>query len=219
MAFILTLTLGVVVKGQELIQSARSRAVIAQADRYRLAVLGFQDRYRALPGDYDRATANISGAAFNGNGNGRIEASATEVPAGAVAAEEVLAFDHLSKSGFVAERHEFSTQNVSLALPANIFGGYLSMALDDRYGNPAIPASPRHTLKTGNYIPVAILAELDRKMDDGNGVRGMVQFSRYAKTGDLPPEPGSPGACIDGAGNWLAGATPPGTNCGAALLF
>lgn len=218
-SLILALTFGAVIKGQEMIQNARTRAVMAQGDQFRVAVLGFQDRFRALPGDYPRATTSFSGSSFNGNGNGQIEAYATVVPAGAVAEEEVLAFDHLSKSGFIGTRYDFNLVNVNTALPANIFGGFLTMAFDSQFGNPAAPPGPKHSLKTGNYIPVSILAEMDRKIDDGNGVRGAMQFSRYAITGDIPASPGAAGACMDGAGNWLVTANPLPTNCAAALLF
>ena len=39
-------------KGQELITSAKVRRVAGQLDEVRSAYFGFQDRYRALPGDY-----------------------------------------------------------------------------------------------------------------------------------------------------------------------
>ena len=40
-----------VAKGQELIQSARVKDSLAQQDAVEQAVLAFQDRFRALPGD------------------------------------------------------------------------------------------------------------------------------------------------------------------------
>ena len=51
---IIGLLLGGVVKGQELISSARVRNMIAQQEGVKAAFFGFQDRYRALPGDYAR---------------------------------------------------------------------------------------------------------------------------------------------------------------------
>jgi hypothetical protein len=219
LTFILSFTVGAVIKGQEMIQNARTRAVMAQGDRLRFAVLGFQDRFRALPGDYDAATANLSGASFNGNGNGQIEIYASVVPAGAVAEEEVLAFEHLSRSGFVSERYDFDAVNLGRALPANIYGGLVSMAFDDQYGNPAAPPGRRHSIKSGNNIPVTVVAEMDRKLDDGNGLRGSIQFTRYAITGQLPASPGAAGACIDAAGNWLLAGNPASLNCAVALLF
>src|SRR5262249_61280152 len=77
---IIGLLLGGVLKGQELITSARVRNIVSQQDGIKAAYFGFLDRYRALPGDYDQAVnniANMSTAACgggNGNGNGRSEA-------------------------------------------------------------------------------------------------------------------------------------------------
>ena len=72
---IIGLLLGGVLKGQELIQSARVRNLISQQDGVKAAYFGFLDRYRALPGDYTTATTNIANivataACNNGNGNG-----------------------------------------------------------------------------------------------------------------------------------------------------
>ena len=49
---IIGLLLGGVLKGQELITSARVRNLISQQDGVKVAYFGFLDRYRALPGDY-----------------------------------------------------------------------------------------------------------------------------------------------------------------------
>src|SRR5438034_8642401 len=58
---IIGLLLGGVLKGQELITSARVRNLISMQDGIKAAYFGFLDRYRALPGDYAQATANING--------------------------------------------------------------------------------------------------------------------------------------------------------------
>src|SRR5260370_16662879 len=72
--------LGGVLKGQELITGARVRNLISQQDGIKAAFFGFQDRFRAPPGDYAQATINITGVATsaacgngNGNGNGHTE--------------------------------------------------------------------------------------------------------------------------------------------------
>jgi prepilin-type N-terminal cleavage/methylation domain-containing protein len=57
---IIGLLLGGVVKGQEPITSARVRSLIAQQDGIRAAFFGFQDRYRALPGDCAAASTSIN---------------------------------------------------------------------------------------------------------------------------------------------------------------
>jgi prepilin-type N-terminal cleavage/methylation domain-containing protein len=58
---IIGLLLGGVLKGEELITSARVRNLISQQDGVKAAFYGFQDRFRALPGDYPGAVANIAG--------------------------------------------------------------------------------------------------------------------------------------------------------------
>ena len=73
---IIGLLLGGVLKGQELIQSARVRNLASMQDGVKAAFFGFEDRYRALPGDYMLAVQNINGVAAttacgNGNGNGQ----------------------------------------------------------------------------------------------------------------------------------------------------
>ena len=93
---IIGLLLGGVLKGQELITSARVRNLISQQDGVKAAYLGFLDRFRALPGDYSNASttiANVAGAA-NGNNNGPRRGSATSA-AICIAASGSLAFARL----------------------------------------------------------------------------------------------------------------------------
>ena len=93
-----------VLKGQELIQGARVHSLIAQQDGIKVAFFAFYDRYRALPGDYAAASANIScgaSACLNGNGNGHIEAGT-----GGAIHEEILAWQHLSAAGFLQGNYQ-----------------------------------------------------------------------------------------------------------------
>ncbi len=57
---IIGLLLGGILKGQELINSARVRNLASQLDGVKVAYLAFQDRYRVLPGDMDTATASTN---------------------------------------------------------------------------------------------------------------------------------------------------------------
>ena len=70
---IIGLLIGAVLKGQELLASARLKTVITQLNQYRLATNTFMDRYGALPGDYDKASSYIKEGLKNGNNNGVIE--------------------------------------------------------------------------------------------------------------------------------------------------
>lgn len=219
--------LGAIMKGQELIFGARVRALLGEHESARAAWLGFQDRYRALPGDYDAADRNIRGVSKTGNGDGRVEAVATNVVgANGVAAEAVLAWDHLSKSRFIAGEYAFSAQAttdvnaLAAAVPRNLYGGFADIAYDRAYGNPVAINPERHTLKTGQFVPVVILAEIDRKIDDGKPWSGGFQVSYFGWVAPTPTtDPTSVENCVVAQGLWRLTADPQPANCtGASLL-
>src|SRR5512145_2640915 len=68
---IIGLLLGGILKGQEMITQAKIKNVIADMTGVSAAMYGYQDRYRALPGD--DANATRWAGANPGNGNGIIE--------------------------------------------------------------------------------------------------------------------------------------------------
>lgn len=212
---IIGLLLGGVLKGQELITSARVRNLISQQDGIKAAFYGFQDRYRALPGDYAQASTNIPNVSVNGNGNGRIEADN-----GDGVHEDILVWDHLSHAGFINGTYVYDADGPKdTTNPKNPYGIYMQLVYDGVYGTGSggqngTPSTARHNLKTGGQIPVALLAEVDRKIDDGNALQGSFQFSLYAGNGTAP----TPADCYDNeSGVWLA--TGNATNCGGASLF
>ena len=214
---IIGLTTQGVLVGQQLITNARVRGLMAQQNAVEAAFYSFQDRYRALPGDYAAASANLDCgvlACLNGNGNGRIEPGT----AGQLH-EDILAWHHLTASGLLAgEYRMFNSNVVSPAFdntPTNAFGGYLQIVSDSAWGyggNTAV----RHNVKTGDLIPVAILAEVDRKIDDGLPGSGRLQFSTYAGLADAPTVTTCMTASSPTASWNIAGAE---SNCGAATLL
>ena len=206
---IIGLLLGGILKGQELINSARVRNIISQQDGIKAAYFGFQDRYRAIPGDYPgaQAVANIPGianATVGGNGDGAI----VDV---AAATETVLAWTHLARAGFITG--SFNVNNATPArttdtMPTNPYNALIEIEFDNQY---QAAGGNRVNIKTGNQLLVDILAEVDRKTDDGQATTGNFRFSAYNGGAAVPP-----GTCITG-NNWnVAGGE---ANCGAAGLF
>ena len=184
MLVIIGLLLGGILKGQELITSARVRSLISQQDGIKAAFYGFQDRYRALPGDYSSASTNIqmttTGTNANGNGNGRIDLAGTPD-------ESILVWEHLSRSGFINGNYVYGATVIDTTTPKNPYGQYVRLAYDNVYAVPAgQTAIQRHNLKTGNQIPAEIAAEVDRKIDDGNGTTGSFVFAAFSATGTAP---------------------------------
>jgi len=99
--------------------------------------------------------------------------------------------------------------------PTSVFGGYLEIAYDNRWGYSGNTAA-RHNIKTGNYVPVEVLAEVDQKTDDGKPGSGRFRFSTYAGAGQAPLAGGAPNGCTDAdsaTASWLQ--TGGADNCGA----
>ena len=208
---IIGLLLGGVLKGQELITSARVRNLISQQEGIKTAFFGFQDRYRSFPGDYTAAVANIpniSTAACNagvGNGNGRIEANTGN--------ESVLAWEHLSKAGFITGNYTCAATESTATTPVNAYGAFVQLIYDGLYGTASgtTPSPARHNIKTGAQIPVELLSEMDRKVDDALPNTGSFQFSPYSSAAT---------ACSQGTtqtSQWNTAAGNP--NCGGASLL
>jgi prepilin-type N-terminal cleavage/methylation domain-containing protein len=208
---IIGLLLGGVLKGQELITSARVRNLISQQDGIKAAFFGFFDRYRALPGDYIHASTNVPGIAAtaacnngNGNGDGRIETTGNE---------HILAWEHLSKSGFIHGSYTCAATESAATTPVNPYAVRLQLVWDAVYDPPG---QPRHNLKTGSQIPSEILGEIDRKVDDGSATGGTFRFSAYDGGAGAPMGSGS---CYLAAAPFVWSSITPVANCGATSLF
>lgn len=117
---IIGLLLGGVLKGQELIASSKIKAEIQNIKNLQAAIYSFQDKYRALPGDYDDAAASIGGAdTVDGNGNGTIDGN-----------ERGQLFLHLIEAGFISGSSD-GTASASGYQKSGLGG---SIIVDD--GNP-----------------------------------------------------------------------------------
>jgi prepilin-type N-terminal cleavage/methylation domain-containing protein len=215
---IIGLLLGGVLKGQELIQSARVRNLISQQDGVKAAYFGFLDRFRALPGDYSKASTTIAGTTVDGDNNGQISGPGTG--AGTAKDEFIAAWEHLSHAGFINGSYLYGpgSPETNASVPTNPYARYLRIIYDKNYGDPSSGATPnRHNLKTGNQIPSDLMAEIDRKVDDGNPIGGTFQYSDYDGGGGNGSKPIT-GNCIDVAKqSWVTLTVEP--NCGGASLF
>jgi len=168
------LILGGVFKGQALIDSARVRSLSSEVSGIRSAWYSFQERYRSLPGDFPNATTQIDSAALSGNGNGRIDDGQ----------ERAGVWQQLALAGFISGDFDGARAGVGSSTdvecgpsscPKNPFNGYYKIS----YSAQAVDvAEPAHEIYTGNHIPVAILSELDRKLDDGRANGGRFRVHR-----------------------------------------
>ena len=152
---IIGLLLGGVLKGQELITSARVRNLISQQDGIKAAYFGFQDRYRALPGDYPGAQANanipnMGSDTMGGNGDGLIVSTGS-------ANEPTLAWMHLSHAGFLTGNYTMASATEAASTTAQIptvsFGQLTTPITNFIKRRCTNPISPQHTTTTNLPTP------------------------------------------------------------------
>ena len=172
MLVIIGLLLGGILKGQELINNAKVRAIADRQNSLKVAWFSFIDRFAALPGDYVQAAIYISGAA-NGNGDGTLSVY-----------ESALAFQHLSSAGYL--RCPQCNETSVLVYPEagnsliNSYGGIMSIWHDNlHYAVRGTQILARLQVHTGPRIPSNIMAEVDRKIDDGIPNTGDTVFNRF----------------------------------------
>jgi len=108
---IIGLIVGGILKGQEVIESARQKNMASLIDQIKAAQNTFLDRYRALPGDYDEATTKIHASVADGDRNGFVAV------AGSVAATNVAGI--ASENGAETENYNYFQGLIA----SGLFGG------------------------------------------------------------------------------------------------
>ena len=154
---IIGLLLGGVLKGQEMIKSAKVKAQMQQVDGISAAFNTYQDKYGALPGDDANAATN-TGVAGLVNGNGGGSYSATE--------GDKLVWEHLEA--------------------ANLLAGYTPAGngrFINKYGKQAFFRTNYAGLQGAIScftVPNEVAIEIDRKVDNGDGASGAMRRSNQA---------------------------------------
>ena len=176
------LLLGGILKGQELVNSARVRNLADMNAGVQAAYYGFIDRYRQVPGDMTAtaAASALGDAAITagGDGDGRIDNASW--------GEASALWVHLTRAGLLQGSYDGGAKNAtayraSTMAPQNAFNGYMLLGLTRDYsttgGAPTTTRPPRLGLVLGDGIPVEIARELDVKIDDRRPLTGALRFT------------------------------------------
>jgi len=158
---IIGLLLGGILKGQEMITQAKIKNVIADFSGISAAYYGYQDRYRAIPGDdLNAATRWSTGTpATAGNGNGVVAGGYTNGGAVCTAAVESCSWwDHLRRAGFVS--------GTGFLPPFNAVAGALGVQTGDTAGGAIFGGFSGLIVCSAN-LPDKIAIAVDTQMDDG----------------------------------------------------
>jgi prepilin-type N-terminal cleavage/methylation domain-containing protein len=178
---IIGLLLGGVLKGQELINSAKVKNLAGDFKNIPVFIYGYQDKFRALPGDDARATTNVS-AANNGDGNGVIGGNWDSVT---TTDESVNFWQHIR----LAQLATGSTTIPATLTRADPY--FLTNAVSGRVGvesgspNPPIASLTGSLFICSEGILGKFVTQLDLQMDNGAPSTGAMQA--YKQTGTQTP--------------------------------
>lgn len=184
---IIGLLLGGVMKGQELINSAKVKNLATDFKNIPVYIYGYQDKFRSLPGDDGSAASHVSGAtnATAATGivlnNGIIEGKWDSV----TTTDETQKFwQHVRMAGLSAG----PTANATDLLPTNSVNGVIGIT---NAGNDNPDPAAAGTKINGSYVicSASILGkyakQLDIQMDDGAPTTGSMRA--FVVTGTTRP--------------------------------
>lgn len=176
---IIGLLLGGVLKGQELINSAKVKNFAQDFKSIPLFIYGYQDKYKALPGDDPNYATHLA-SAITSSGNAALAPTAGTLGNGTLngnynsvtGTDETVAFwQQVRLAGLAAGSTDFTT-SIPAAVPVNADGGRIG-----------IQSTAPITGMTGSYfvcsegIQGKFAVQLDTTMDDGNSAAGSMRVA------------------------------------------
>ncbi|ABE48507.1 prepilin-type N-terminal cleavage/methylation domain-containing protein [Methylobacillus flagellatus] len=192
---IIGLLLGGVLKGQELINSAKAKNIANDFKNTQILLYGYQDKYRALPGD-DAAVAmhitNGTPAAAANRGNGRIDGHWNSVTP---TDESYLFWQHVRLAGLATGSTQVGTDAY---IPRNADGGRIGVQSLNGFNTIQDDENPM----VGTFVVCSegitgrLAKQIDVLLDDGLTNNGAVRVTTTP-------------AAVGAAGNSLANAAVP----------
>jgi prepilin-type N-terminal cleavage/methylation domain-containing protein len=195
---IIGLIIGGILKGQELVASARLKSTLTDIDAIRAATATFQDKYGGLPGDYFEGQAQLGtpngitwtapacdGANQRCDGDGLIEGNG-------ITNETLLFWQHLALGNLISGIAVAAAPDTSMGagLPSAAIGGGLAVQ------NQNIGGRTTHWMRlgTGANLTTGVATGLqadtiDSKIDDGRPGTGSVRVTTSAciNSGEYDP--------------------------------
>lgn len=190
---IIGLLLGGVLRGQELINSAKVKNMARDFQNVQVYIYGYQDKFKALPGDDAAAGAHVTGATPGSTGtlgNGVIQGNWNTTNNGD---ESCVFWQHVRLAGLAPGPTVVSCAAGNTYQPRNADGGLI--------GIQSVAGFADITGMTGAYVVCsdAILGkfakQLDITLDDGVGNTGSVRsqvVGGAANTGVAAPADATP---------------------------
>lgn len=196
---IIGLLLGGILKGQELINSAKVKNLANDFRSIPTYIYGYQDKFKSLPGDDPAVTSHVTGATLATTpgtvGNGVIEGKWNSTT---MTDESALFWQHVRLANLAAGPTDTADATY---IPTNAVGG--------KIGITSATTSQTVGGLTGTYIVCSsgilgkFAKQLDVQMDDGNTATGSMRVvaDNTASGGTPVPNTGA-GVLIDDATNY-----------------
>jgi prepilin-type N-terminal cleavage/methylation domain-containing protein len=195
---IIGLIIGGILKGQELIESARMKSTLTDIDAIRAATATFQDKYGGLPGDYYEGQAQLgtpngitwSAPACDG-GNQRCDGDGM-IEGNGITNETLLFWQHLALGNMISGIEVAAAPDTSMGagIPSAAIGGGLAVQRQNVGGRTThwMRLGTAANLTTG--VATGQQADtIDSKIDDGRPSTGSVRVTTAAclNTGEYDP--------------------------------
>jgi prepilin-type N-terminal cleavage/methylation domain-containing protein len=178
---IIGLLLGGILKGQELINSAKVKNLANDFRVIPTYIYAYQDKFKALPGDDSAAVAHVVAPAGNiGNGNGTID-GAWNADETSTTIESNLFWEHVRLANLAAGP---TVPAVGFG-PVNAMGGRIGITSAN--GAQALGGLSGTYMVCSDAIPGKFVKQLDIQMDDGDTAKGSMRALPAGETAPATP--------------------------------
>jgi prepilin-type N-terminal cleavage/methylation domain-containing protein len=188
---IIGLLLGGVLKGQELINSAKVKNLATDFKNVPIFVYGYQDKFRALPGDDANAASHVTNAtsctpnAANkcDRGNGLIDGAWN---ATGITDESFTFWQHVRLAGLLSGSTDTTSPDYR---PTNTNGGHIGIQSNVNFTTITQNAAGTASLMTGTYIVCSdgilgkYVKQLDTTLDNGDTNTGSMRVTDTTGSG------------------------------------
>jgi prepilin-type N-terminal cleavage/methylation domain-containing protein len=190
---IIGLLLGGVLKGQELINSAKVKNMASDFKNIQVYLFAYQDRFRAIPGDDSRANTHVTGGLVASTGgtpqNGLIEGAWDGgAPGTAPTTESGLFWQHVRLANLAPGPTNLTAADY---YPTNADGGRIGIqSIQAGAGAAAFATVTGPTVMPGSFVICSgsitgrIATQLDTTLDDGETSTGSLRAIAQGAVGN-----------------------------------
>ena len=181
---IIGLLLGGIMKGQELINSAKVKNLATDFRNIPVFIYGYQDKFKTLPGDDPNVLAHLGIQGTQGPtppaGNGLIDGSWNSTT---TTDESYLFWQHIRLAGLAPGSTDITKPEY---IPRNAVGGQIGIT--NALNSPIIGLKGSYII-CSDGIPGKFAKQLDTTMDDGNTATGSMMVVAAGTTTAVLPLP------------------------------